>query len=116
MTLRAGLRLLLLAAMLLAPLGRIGIAQAMAAPSASGMAMAHCAGMPAPAAGHHRQAPARGEKMAVDCMTACAALAALPAPAIAPPLPVRAAAPPPLPVAAPRGLHPDAELPPPRLS
>jgi hypothetical protein len=113
-TLRACLRLLLLAAMLVAPLGRIGVAQAMTAP-ASGMAMAHCAEMPAPATAHHQKAPA-GEKMAVDCMIACAAMA--------PPPPIPFVAPPTAATALPAvsipssldGIHPEADPPPPRFS
>jgi len=115
MTPRACLRLLLLAAMLLAPLGRIGVAQAMAAPSATGMAMAHCAGMPAPAPGHHQKAPADGEKMAVDCMIACAAMAPPPASFVAPP--PAAMAPPAMSVLASlSGIQPEADPPPPRFS
>lgn len=115
MTLRACLRLLLLAAMLLAPLGRLGVAQAMAAPA--GMNMAHCAEMPAPAAGHHRKAPApSGEKMAVDCMIACAAMAAAPAPFIAPPPPPAAARPASLFLSSLTGIQPEADPPPPRIS
>jgi len=115
MTVRACLRLLLLAAMLLAPLGRVGVAQALAAPAAAGMTMAHCAGMPA-APAHHRKMPAPdGEKMAVDCMIACAAMAPAPAPFVVPPVAV---------VALPTtsflqslvGIHPEADPPPPRIS
>lgn len=109
MTFRAGLRLLLLAALLVAPLGRIGMAEAMTG---------HCGTMAA--AAHHggdkRQAPAKQERMAVDCLTACAAIATLPAPVAAPPLRARALQPGALPRTAQSGLHPDAELPPPRLS
>jgi len=69
MTPRACLRLLLLAALLLAPLGRIGIAQAMAAPAGAGPMAGHCAEMPAAApahhgSGHHQKGPERdGEAM-----------------------------------------------------
>jgi len=114
-TLRACLRLLLLAAMLLAPLGRIGVAQAMAAPSASTMTMAHCAEMSAPAAGHHQQGPAEREKMAVDCMIACAAMAPPPAPFVAPP-PAATALPVVSFLASLSGTQPEADPPPPRFS
>ena len=116
MILRACLRLLLFAALLLAPLGRIGVAQAMAAPSAAGMNMAHCAGMPAPAAGHEQKAPGPdGERMAVDCMIACAAMTPAPA-SFEMPAPMVGA----LPIAtllpSLTGIWPEADPPPPRVS
>lgn len=121
MTTRACLRLLLLAAMLLAPLGRIGIAQAMAAPAAAGTAMAgHCADMPRPSAdrqdGHHRKDPGRsGEEVVIDCMTACAAMVAVPTPFFAPPPAAMALLSVPfLPGLA--GIQPEADPPPPRRS
>lgn len=102
------LRLLLLAALMLAPAGRTGMAQAAAAPAA---AAGHCAGMPG-----HAPAPAGHEGMAVDCTIACAALAAMPEPFVA--LAPVATNPPP--VAAcfpdPNGIGPEAELRPPRFS
>ncbi len=120
MTLRACLRLLLLAAMLLAPLGRIGIAQAMARPAAAGVMAGHCAEMPAGApvhhpGSHHQKAPAgNGEGMAVDCMIACAAMAAAPEPFVAPPaaaaLPILSFVP------GLTGIRPEADPPPPRFS
>ena len=113
------LRLLLLAAMLLAPLGRIGIAQAMAAPQGAPAAMAgHCADMPAPAPhqrGHHRHAPQGDERKAVDCMIACAAMAAGPAPFVAP-APPAAVMPGTITLSSPAGIRPEAEPPPPRRS
>ena len=119
MTLRACLRLLLFAALLLAPVGRIGLAQAMAAPA--GAAMAHCAGMPAAAPAHHSGMPAQkapgrdGERMAVDCMTACAAMAPAPAPFVAPP--PAATTLPAIPVLfSLTGIRPEADPPPPRFS
>lgn len=89
---------------MLAPFGRIGLAQAMAvhdAPMAS-----HCAGQPLPDAD-------KQHKMAVDCMIACAAMAPVPTALFVPPTAVEAA------VAAsllPRlaGIRPEAEPPPPR--
>jgi hypothetical protein len=121
MTLRACLRLLLLAAMFLAPIGRIGIAQAMAAPAATGTAMAgHCADMPAASAheqgGHHQKSPERnGEGMAVDCMTACAAMVVVPAPFFAPPPSAVAILSVPL-LPGLSGIQPEADPPPPRFS
>ena len=113
-TLRACLRLLLFAALLLAPLGRIGVAQAAASPA--GMNMAHCAEMPAPAASHHPKAPGSDhERMAVDCMIACAAMAPPPSPLVAPPAPAVA-----LPASSVltslSGINPAADPPPPRIS
>jgi hypothetical protein len=115
MSLRACLRLLLLAAMLLAPLGRIGVAQAMAAPATTGMAMVHCAEMSAPAPGHHQKAPAPdNERMGIDCMTACAAMTTAPAPFVMPP--PAAMAPPALSVLASlSGIQPEADTPPTRF-
>ncbi|MEA3011646.1 MAG: hypothetical protein QOD42_191 [Sphingomonadales bacterium] len=102
------LRLLLLAALTLAPAGRIGMAQAAAAPAA---ASGHCADRPG-----HAPAPAGDKRMTIDCMIACAALAAMPALFVAP-MPVAAD---PLPIAAsfpdPTGIGPEAEPPPPRFS
>ena len=116
MSLRACLRLLLLAAMLLAPLGRIGIAQAMATPSTAGVTMAHCAGMPVPMAAHHRQAPGPdSEKMAVDCMIACATMAPPPAPFITPP-PAAETLPAISFLSSLSGIQPEADPPPPRFS
>ena len=115
------LRLLLLAALLLAPVGRMGIAQAMAVPAEAPAAMAgHCADMPAAAparpAGHHQQAPPQGDaEKAVDCMVACAAMASAPAPLVTP-----APLADPLPDApllfSLTGLRPEADPPPPRFS
>lgn len=111
MSLSAGLRLLLLAALLLAPVGRIGMAEAMTG---------HCGTMSMAAAQHggskHESPVRQHDRMASLCLTACAAIAALPAPVAAMPLPVSVTAPLPLRQLSPRGLHPDAELPPPRLS
>jgi hypothetical protein len=119
---RACLRLLLLAAMLLAPLGRIGMAQAMAMPEAAAAGMAgHCAGMPAAApahhqGAHHRNAPQKdNERMAVDCMTACAAVAPAFAPLVTPPPPA-AALPGAIFLTSLTGIRPEADPPPPRRS
>ena len=117
MTARPLFRLLLLAAMLLAPVGRLGIAQAMAAPAAAPAAMTgHCADMPAAAPAHHQNGPQKDhERMAVDCMVACAAMAPAPAPFIAP-APLADALPGALLLSSLIGILPEAELPPPRFS
>jgi hypothetical protein len=109
-TARRILHLLVLAGLVLAPLGRIGMARAASAPAASA---GHCAAMP----GHKpAPAPAPAGHEGMDCMIACAALAVMPAPFIAP-APVAAA---PLPVAASfadrAGISPEAEPRPPRFS
>jgi hypothetical protein len=111
------LRFLMLAAMLLAPFGRMGVAQAMAMPERAPAAMAgHCADMPAQPAGHHQQAPAKGdERKAVDCMIACAAMASAPAPFVAPAPPAAARPTAPL-LSSPTGIRPGADPPPPRFS
>ena len=116
MTLRAALHLLLLAAMLLAPVGRMGIAQAMALPADAPAAMAgHCADMPDAPPAHHRTPPQGDERKAVDCMIACAALATAPAPFVAPqPAPV--ILPGALLLSSLTGIRPEAEPPPPRFS
>jgi len=108
------LRLLLLAVMLLAPMGRIGMAQA---------AAGHCADVPAAAAaahggGDHQSQPQpvpqeEKSQVAIDCMIACAAMASAPAAFVAPPGEIIA-----LP-GVPRltsltGIRPEAETPPPR--
>ncbi|HYD14525.1 MAG TPA: hypothetical protein VEC11_16890 [Allosphingosinicella sp.] len=118
---RGALRFLLLAAMLLAPVGRIGIAQAMAMPANAPAAMAgHCADMPAAApAGHggaHKQAPQQDdERKAVDCMIACAAMTTAPAPFVAP-APLAEAMPGALQLSSLSGIRPEADPPPPRFS
>jgi hypothetical protein len=116
MTMRA-LRLLLLAVMLLAPVGRIGIAQAMAAPAEAKTAMdGHCADMPASAPSHHRQAPTQGDEgKAVDCMIACAAMTTATEPFVAP-APLAEAQPGTLVLFSPAGIRPEADPPPPRRS
>lgn len=117
---RATLRLLLLAVMLLAPLGRMGLAQAMAAPAEAPRAMTgHCADMPAPAhhgGSRHGKAPQPGDEgKAVDCMIACAAMTTATDPFIAPAPPVEAMAGALL-LSNPTGIRPEAEPPPPRRS
>lgn len=112
--------------MLLAPVGRIGIAQAMASPAPAAAAMAgHCADMPAAAPAHHaargkaasrHEAPAKGGKrLAVDCMIACAAMTTAPAPTVAPP-PVATALPAVPFLSSLTGITPEADPPPPRRS
>lgn len=110
MTARRLLPLIAILALLVAPFGRMGMAEAAAAPHhAAPAAMAgHCDDRPA-------SAPDRPDKAAIDCMTACAAIM----PAAAPRL---AGTPPPaidpgiVPPAAFHGLHPAADPPPPRAS
>ncbi|HEV2816863.1 MAG TPA: hypothetical protein VGW40_06540 [Allosphingosinicella sp.] len=100
-------QLFVLAALLVAPLGRIGISQAMAAPDHAAMA-SHCAGQPLPDADRHH-------KMGVDCLIACAAMASVPATLFVPPVAVEAAvAAAPLPRLA--GIRPEADPPPPRFA
>ena len=107
-------QLLLAFAMLLAPLTMVGGGAAMAMPhgAAPEMAMDHCAGMDAPS----KDQPSKDQPAAdVDCLMTCAAVpplvARLEAQLIAP-----APLPPFVPAAAPRGLDPEAETPPPRFS
>jgi hypothetical protein len=102
------LRLFLLLALMLAPPGRAAMAGVAPGAAASG----HCENMPAPAQRQPRQ-----DALAIGCALACTAtLAALPASPAAPRAAARTAAPNPLPGLRPGGLHPDAELPPPRRS
>jgi hypothetical protein len=101
-------QLFVLAALLLAPFGRIGIAQAMTAPHHGAMA-SHCAGQPL------SDADMRGE-MAVDCMIACAAMTPAAAPFALQPQPLALAAPSAKPAAILAGIRPEADPPPPRLA
>ena len=113
MRLRALLRLLVLAALLIAPIAMVGSHAAMAAPQTSeASAGGHCADM----AGAHDQVPAeQAPGKSIDCMIACACV----------PTPGIRLAEPPLATAAPEpamivsladGLNPAADPPPPRLS
>jgi hypothetical protein len=98
-------QLFVLAALLLAPFGRLGLAQA--TPHHAPMAMnAHCAGQPMPDRG-------KSQRMAVDCMIACAAVAAVAAPFVLPP-PAARAAPSATPASFLAGIRPEADPPPPR--
>lgn len=107
-TRRRLVQLCVLVALMLAPFGRIGVAQAMPMPHQESMMAAHCAGQPMPD-------PDKSHRMAVDCMIACAAMA----PAVAPFL-----LPAPAPMAVPEaaiashltGIRPEADPPPPRPS
>ena len=111
-TARRILHLLVLAGLVLAPLGRIDLAQAhaLAMPHAAPATMpAHCPGEPAPS-------PDQDKSDRIDCMAACAAIAAAPAgPAFAPPPACRMARVP-LAAFALAGIRPEAEKPPPRIS
>lgn len=110
-TARRILHLLVLAGLVLAPLGRIGLAQAQAlamSHSAPAAMAAHCPGEPAPTSD-------RDKSDRIDCMTACTAIAApvgpvfTPAPACGM---VRVA----LATFALAGIRPEAEPPPPRVA
>lgn len=101
------LPLLILAALVLAPFGRIGAAEARPIGHHEAMQMAgHCADGPA---------PADGNRMPIDCMIACAAMTGA-----APPLPMAPpageAAPAPNALVHLAGVRPEAEPPPPRIS
>jgi hypothetical protein len=97
-------QLVILAALLLAPFGRIGMAQA-----SHGMAVvAHCAGQPLP----DRD---KGHRTTVDCLIACAAMAPADAP-FALPSHAPEAAPAARPVSILSGVQPEADPPPPRLT
>jgi hypothetical protein len=68
-TLRSLTSLLVFLALLAAPFGRMGMAEAAMPQHAAPMAMSgHCADMPAPE-------PGKPSKSAIDCMVACAAVA-----------------------------------------
>lgn len=103
------LTLFALLALLAAPFGRIGAAEASAMPGHGAAGAGHCEGMPMPE-------PASGdERGAIDCMIACAAIAAADAPALdsvqaAPGVEAHRAP------AAFAGLSPESEPPPPRFS
>lgn len=105
MSFRRALQLLVLAALMLTPFGRIGMAEAGQMPQ---MMAGHCGDQPL-------HAPARGHAMSVDCTIACAAMAPGAAPGLAPPpaagtLLVAA------PIAFLAGVRPEADPPPPRIS
>ena len=77
---RLTLSILMLLALLVAPFGRMAAAEAMAMPHhAAPAAMAgHCGDTPAP-----DQAPAERGAMTIDCLVACATIAAPDAPELA---------------------------------
>jgi hypothetical protein len=103
---RRVVQILILAALVLAPFGRLGMAQAMARHDAPMATASHCAGQPLPDGD-------KGHKMAVDCMIACAAMAPVPAVLFVPLIAIEAAvAASPLPRLA--GIRPEADPPPPR--
>jgi hypothetical protein len=105
-SLRRASQLLVLAALMLAPFGRIGMAEARYGP---GMMTMHCAG----------QVPSgdvRGHPIGVDCLIACAAMAPQAAFAFAPPARPAKAVPAAKPALVLAGVRPDADPPPPRLS
>ena len=110
MTIRGTLRIFLFAALLLAPLGRIGIAQAMAGPA--GIATGHCGTMPV---GHPGKSQGDKGRSAIDCALACAAMAPAPAPLIDPPF-AAATRPDASVLSSLAGIRPEADPPPPRFS
>lgn len=105
MRFRRALQLLVLAALMLAPFGRIGLAEARAMPQ---MMAAHCGDRPMPG-------PVKGHAMSVDCTIACAAMAPPAASGFTPP-PAAATVPAAAPVSFLAGVRPEADPPPPRLS
>lgn len=108
MKLHRFLAFLALLALVIAPFGRMAAAEAMAPAHQAGMAMSgHCDDMPAP--------EGDGADRMLDCMNACAALAAV-ADAEMPDRPAAAAILESRPPADAAGLNPEAEPPPPRLS
>ncbi|MDQ8756764.1 hypothetical protein RCO27_11040 [Sphingosinicella sp. LHD-64] len=107
MTLRSLVPLLVFLALLAAPFGRMGMAEAAMPHPAAPMAMSgHCADMPAPE-------PGKPSKSAIDCMVACAAVATESAVeiAFASPDPVAVV---PRPLLSLHGIQPEAADPPPR--
>ena len=103
------LPMLALLALLFAPFGRVAAAQAVATPNQGAAVMAgHCNEIPV--------APEpKSDEMAVDCMIACAVVAAPAAPSLASPpaaQTIHAAGVPGRFI----GLHPESDPPPPRLS
>jgi hypothetical protein len=108
-TRRRLVQLFVLLALVLAPFGRIGMAQAKAVPDHGAMMAAHCAGQLMPD-------PDKSHGMAVDCTIACAAMA----PAAAAPFDAPAPAPTAMPEARAAshlaGIRPEADPPPPRFS
>lgn len=109
MTLRYLTPLLIFLALLVAPFGRMGMAEAAMPRHAAPMAMSgHCADMPAPE-------PGKPSKSAIDCMIACAAVATESAVdlAYAMPDPVTAVS---RPLFSLHGVQPEATDPPPRHS
>ena len=109
MTLRRLLPLLTLIALMFAPFGRVGMAEAMAMPAHDMAAsLSHCADMPAPT--QHEPA----DRM-IDCMIACAMVTS-PAAPIVPVVAAIVAAPEPRPVSFFVGITPGHDPPPPRFS
>jgi hypothetical protein len=77
--LRRLLPLLVLLALVIAPFGRVAVAEAKTIPHPMPSAMAsHCPGQPMPDGD-------KGGRVAIDCMIACAAMASAAAPFLAPP-------------------------------
>lgn len=111
-------RLLTLLALLIAPLPMLAAAPAIAAPQAApaGAEAGHCAEMD----GMHersadKQQPSKSADCLLDCMVLCSGLPSL-WPQLAAPLPPASMAPAPLTSPLERGLSPQAEPRPPRMS
>ena len=103
--LRRLLPLLVLLALVIAPFGRVAVAEAKTIPHPMPSAMAsHCPGQPMPDGD-------KGGRVAIDCMIACAAMASAAAPFLAPP-PAAEAAPVAIPSFLPAGIRPEADPPP----
>ena len=99
------IQLLLLIALAVSPVGRVGAAQALAQQTPMAM-RSHCGGPPTADHG-------KSHGMTADCLIACAGLATAPAPFDLPP-PALAAAPVGLAATLLSGIQPEADPPPPR--
>jgi hypothetical protein len=99
----------LILALMLAPMGRMGMAEAAPAHAMAMQSGGHCPDMPAPAG-----APDR-DGMGIDCAIACAAMHAAAAPFVVPALAVPDALRP-VTISHRAGIRPEAEPPPPRRS
>jgi hypothetical protein len=108
-TRRRLVQLFVLAALVLAPFGRIGVAQAKAMPNHGAMAASHCAGQPTPDTRKDR-------RTAADCMIACAVMAPAAAPVFVPPPAAEAVQAPVARLFLLSGIRPEADPPPPRFS
>lgn len=108
MSLRRLLPFLVLIALVMAPFGRMNVAEAKAMPHDMPSAMASHCGQPMPDGD-------KSSPVAIDCMIACAAMAPAAAPVFTP-LPAAEAAPVAIPSFLLAGIQPEADPPPPRFS